>query len=435
MTAIRRRHILRMETTIAYLRVAVVLLASAAFVETPQRLFGDHLMTGTALAALAYALATVALQPYQWLPLYWWEVFSGFVDWGLITAWIAITGGLHSPFYLLYFLSILSVAMRYGLKEVLMAGVGTVIGYVALVLPTAYASPMALEQLALRMGHLLLFAFGGAILARETTRHFRLQLKEEARRLAMQEVTATVSHDLKNPLNAIAGLVEILLESAPDTLSLEQRSLLHRIDANAQQMGNLVANLLDAELIERGRQSFQPVHVDVNALVRHVVEAQVHQAEMKHIGLVLDLAQPLPVMCLDGRLIERLVANLLNNALKFTPEDGAVRVSTRQRGPRLVIEVWDSGPGVPPALHPVLFEKFARHNDSVGAGLGLYICKSIVDLHRGNIAVHESEDGVSFVVEIPITTTQHPAAKSVQKADDVESYAWGQMRLNAAGSR
>ncbi len=435
MTTSRRHHILRMESTIAYLRVAVVLLASTAFVESPARLFGDHVMTGAVLAALTYALATVVLQPYQRLPLLWWEVASGFVDWGFITVWIGITGGLESPFYLLYFLSILSIAMRYGLKEVLIAGVGTVVGYVALVLPFAYVSPVALEHLALRMGHLLLFAFGSAILARETTRHFRAQLKEEAQRLAVQEVTATVSHDLKNPLSAIVGLVEILLDSAPDTLSLEQRSLLHRIDANAKQMGNLVANLLDAELIERGRHAFEPVHVDVNALVRHVVEAQVHQAEMKHIGLVLDLAQQLPVACLDGRLIERVVANLLNNALKFTPEDGAVRVSTRQRGPRIAIEVWDSGPGVPPALHSVLFEKFARHKDSVGAGLGLYICKRIIDLHRGTIAVHEREDGVSFVVELPIAATPHAEVESVPVSNEMDPYAWGAMRFNAAGSR
>ena len=271
MTAIRRRHILQMEKTIAALRVAVVLLASTAFVENPPRLFGDWFMTGTVLAALTYALVTVLTQPYERLPLFWWEVVSGFVDWGFITAWIAITGGFRSPFYLLYFLSILSVAMRYGLREVLITGVGTVAGYLILVWSSAAASPVALEHVALRMSHLLLFAVGGAILARETTRHFRAQLKEEAQRLAVQEVTATVSHDLKNPLSAIGGLVEILLDSAPDTLSLEQRSLLHRIDANAQQMSNLVANLLDAELIERGRQSFQPAQVDLKALVRQVV--------------------------------------------------------------------------------------------------------------------------------------------------------------------
>ena len=95
-----------------------------------------------------------------------------------------------------------------------------------------------LQHLAHRigMGHLLLFAFGSGLLAREVSRHFRARLKEEAQRLTVQEVTATVSHDLKNPLNAIAGLIEMLLESAPETMPFEQRALLHRIDANAQQM-------------------------------------------------------------------------------------------------------------------------------------------------------------------------------------------------------
>ena len=151
-------------------------------------------------------------------------------------------------------------------------------------------------------------------------------------------------------------------------------------------------------------------------------------------GLVLDLAQQLPLALLDGRLIERLVANLLNNALKFTPEDGAVRVSTRQHGTRIVVEVWDSGPGISPALQPMLFEKFARHKDSPGVGLGLYICKSIVDLHRGNISVHENSDGVSFVVALPVAASRGEVRSRVQ-AGDPEPFAWGQMGLNTVGSR
>jgi two-component system sensor histidine kinase KdpD len=284
------------------------------------------------------------------------------------------------------------------------------------------------------MGHLLLFAFGSGLLAREMTRHFRARLKEEAQRLAVQEVTATVSHDLKNPLNAIAGLIEMLLESAPDTPPLEQRALLHRIDANAQQMTNLIANLLDAELIERGRQPYQPTRVDVNALARRVVETQAHQAEVKRIGLVLDLSPQLPPAWLDGRLIERLVANLLNNALKFTPEDGAVRVSTAPHGATIRIEVWDSGPDVPASLRAVLFEKFARQEDSSGTGLGLYICRSIVDMHRGKIFVRKVGGGVSFVVELPVLAPVRPEAQPAV-ATEANAYSVRRTQFGAAASR
>jgi signal transduction histidine kinase len=423
-----------MEKAIAQLRVAVVLLAGITFLTDPRHLLSDWTMPGIAAAALAYAAAVAIGEPYRRMPLIWWGVVSGFIDWGLITACILATGGIRSQFYLLYFLSILSVAMRYGLREVLVTGVGTALGYLVIALLSPDSSATVLGDAALRMGHLLLFALGSGILARETTRHFRARLKEEARWLAVQEVTATVSHDLRNPLNAITGLIEILLESAPGALSLEQRALLHRVDANTQQMTNLITNLLDAELIERGRQSFQPTQVNVNALVRRVVEAQAHQAEMKHIGLVLDLSQRLPPALLDGRLIERLIANLLNNAVKFTPEDGAVRVSTGNHGARIRIEVWDSGPDVPASLRSVLFEKFARQEDSPGIGLGLYICRSIVDMHRGKIFVRKVGGGVSFIVELPVAAPLKPEVQPYEHAD-VEPYAFREMRIGTAGSR
>jgi signal transduction histidine kinase len=426
---------LRMQSAIAQLRVAVVLLlAGVTFLKDQRYLLSDWTVTVLAAAALAYAVAIAVAQPYRRAPLIWWDVISGFLDWGFITAWILATGGIRSQFYLLYFLSVLSIAMRYGLPEVLLAGVGTVLGYFVIALFSLHGSVVVLDDVALRMGHLLLFAFGSGLLAREMTRHFHARLKEEAQRLAVQEVTATVSHDLKNPLNAIAGLTEMLLESAPEALAFEQRSLLHRIDANAQQMTNLIANLLDAELIERGRQPFQPTRVDVNALARRVVEAQAHQAEVKRIGLVLDLSPQLPPALLDARLIERLVANLLNNAVKFTPEDGAVRVSTEPHGARIRIEVWDSGPDVPAPLRAVLFEKFARQEDSPGIGLGLYICRSIVDMHRGKIFVRKVGSGVSFVVELPVVAPVRPDVELGEDAEP-EPYALRQMRLGAAGSR
>jgi signal transduction histidine kinase len=434
MTATHRWQILRMQSAVAWLRLAVVLLAGLTFLKDPWYLLSDWWMTGIAVAAAVYALVVAVAQPYRRAPLIWWDVASGLIDWGLITAWILVTGGIRSQFYLLYFLSILSIAMRYGLREVIFAGVGTVLVYFAVALFGPHTSRVVFEDVALRMGCLLLFSFGSGIAAREATSHFHARLKGEAQRLAAQEVTVTVSHDLKNPLSAIAGLVETLLESAPETLSLEQRSLLHRIDANVQQTTNLVTNFLDAELIERGCQRFQPVPVDVNALVRRVVEAQAHRAEMKRIGLVLDLSRHLPPAQLDGRLIERLIANLVDNAVKFTPEEGAVRVSTGQHGARVRIEVWDSGPAVPASLRSVLFEKFVRQKDSPGIGLGLYICKSITDMHRGKIFVRQLANGVSFVVELPVAAPLKSRVEQCEHAD-VEPCTLREVQLGTAGSR
>jgi K+-sensing histidine kinase KdpD len=405
MAAAAREQIVGMEKHIAWLRVGVVLLTGAEYLRTTQPL-GSAFIVVLWEASMVYAAGVLLTEPYCRMPLRGWHVISGLIDWGFITLGIVLTGGGQSDLYLLYFLSVLSIALRYGPTEVVMAGLGTAVSYVVIVLLTAEVWPVMLRDAALRMGYLLLFAVGSGVLAREARRQFHARMREEARRVAVQEVTATVSHDLKNPLAAVTGLVEMLLDSTADVLTLDQRALLHRINANTRLMTELVGNLLEVELIECGRQAFQPAWLDLNALVRRVVEAQAHQAEEKHIGLVLDLNPQLPAAMLDGRSIERLVANLLGNAVKFTPHNGAIRVSTRCRDARVIVEVWDSGPDIPASLHPVLFEQFTHQSDSPGVGLGLYICKSIVEMHAGTISVdNPAGGGVLFVAELPVSPT------------------------------
>lgn len=404
MTALHLQHVLRMERVIACLRLVAVLVAGVELLRAPSW-FGPLVLEAIWGAALLYAVGTLAVEPYRKIPTVTWNVVSGLIDWGFITLGIVFTGTERSSLHLLYFLSVLSTAMRFGLREVLVAGVGTAVGYLCIVMAFSPDWATSLPLAGTSMGYLILFAAGSGVLARELTLQFKAHIAEEAQRLAVQEMTTTVSHDLKNPLAAVSGLVDLLLDSAADNFTFDQRALLHRIDANTRQMANLVANLLDAELIESGQQAFRLSPVDLNATVRRVVEAQAHQAEAKHIGLVLDLDPHLSAAVVDEHMIERLVLNLLSNAVKFTPESGAIRVSTRVRPSALAIEVWDSGPDVPSALKSILFEKFVRQQDSPGIGLGLYICKSIVDAHRGTISLQRpTGGGVTFVVELPQTS-------------------------------
>jgi signal transduction histidine kinase len=407
MTGPYLRHLLRMEKLIAQFRFAAVLLTGAVLLNAYEQL-GAVATRGPAMVAawggaVLYAVAVLLAEPYRRVPFVAWQVVSGLIDWGLITMAIVATGMEHSDLYVLYFLSVMSIALRFGLPAVIGVGVGTVAVYFGLTMATATDWTDAAQAAGTRMGYVLLFAVVSGVLAREAKRQMHARVKGEAQRRAVEEMTATVSHDLRNPLAAITGLVEILLDAAPETLSFDQRALLHRISANAQQMSNLVNNLVDAELIERGQQAVRPAPIDLNALVRHVVEAQAHQAEVKQIGLVLDLSPSLPPANLDSGMVERLIANVLHNAVKFTPENGAIRVSTRRREARVEIEVWNSGAHVPPALRTMMFEKFVREADSRGVGLGLYICKSIVALHGGAIAVHNVPGGgVAIIAEFPM---------------------------------
>lgn len=438
MTVLHKEHMLRMEGVIGRLRLCAVVLVGADILRSPAPMSEHSILVMFWCAALIYAGGALLFEPYR-VSLVAWEVTSGFLDWGLITIGIVITGAPASHLYLLYFLSVLSIAMRFGFREVLAAGIGTALSYGAIIALTTSHWSQSLPEAAVPMGYMLLFAVGTGVSARELTRQFHARLKEEAQRLAVQEMTATVSHDLKNPLAAVSGLVDMLLDSAVENLSFDQRALLHRVDANTRQMVNLVGNLLDAELIESGQQSFRPAPADLNALVRRVVEAQAHQAEGKQIGLVLDLDPRLTSILVDDHMIERLVANLLSNAVKFTPQCGAVRVSTRKRDSGVTIEVWDSGPDVPSSLQSMLFQKFVRQSDSPGIGLGLYICKSIVDAHQGTISVQTPPSGgVSFAVELPLTHAAPARAKVLDSGTRwlTRKPAWGpQRRVNALVNR
>jgi len=434
MTGLHNEHMLRMEGVVARLRLAAVLLAGAEILRSSVSM-SEHGMVALWTIALIYAAGALLFEPYRHASLIAWTAVTGFIDWGFITLAIVVAGPRGSHVYLLYFLSVLSVAMRFGIREVLGACLGTAAGYITLIALTTDTWSQSIPEAAGQMGYLLLFALGAGASARELAHQFHARIKEEAQRLAVQEMTATVSHDLKNPLSAVSGLVDILLDSAANNLSFDQRALLHRIDANTRQMMNLVGNLVDVELIESGQQSFRPAPTDLNTVVRRVVEAQAHRAEDKEIGLVLDLDPHMPNVVVDEHMMERLVANLLSNAVKFTPDCGAVRVSTRHYGSGVTLEVWDSGPDVPPALQAMLFQKFVRQNDSPGIGLGLYICKSIVDTHRGAISVQKpASGGVSFVVELPLT---HPTAARGRVLDATARWtqrkpAWGAQRRASA---
>ena len=412
--SLRLRNSLRMERVVAYLRCAVVAISAGMVWVSPRAVESERLSSTVWVVAASYAVGVLITAPYRRVPILAWEVASNCVDWGLISIGIVATGGVHSDLYILYFLFVLAIGLRFGLREVVGGALATAAGYLTIVILTGSDWAADVASASLRMGHLLVGAIGVGFLARQAIQHARARVEDEAQRLAVEEVAATVSHDLKNPLAAVGGLIEILLDPQTGALSPQQRALLVGVGANVQQMGSRVANLVDAQLIERGLQPLRPSLTDLNGLVRRVVKAQANQAEAKNIGLVIDLAPELPLALLDPNLLERLVANLLSNAVKFTPKHGAIRVSTAQADGRLSLEVWNSGSEIPANLQAALFEKFVRRSDSTGIGLGLYICRSIVGRHKGTIGIQNpSGGGVAFMVRLPLNPAPQVEALTV----------------------
>lgn len=217
------------------------------------------------------------------------------------------------------------------------------------------------------------------------------------------EFVTTVSHDLRSPLTAILGYIELIERSGP--VSDLQRDFIHRVQLSVEQMTSLVTALLDLGRIEAGLDSGKE-HTRLGVLANYAVEGLRGAAETKGLTLEVDIPVDLPAVIGVPLRLRQVVANLLDNAIKYTPPGGRVSVRARAEEEQLILEVSDTGQGIPPADQPYLFDKFFRASnvprEVSGAGLGLSIVKSIVDTHGGRIWVDSAlGKGTTFTVVLP----------------------------------
>ena len=215
------------------------------------------------------------------------------------------------------------------------------------------------------------------------------------------EFVTTVSHDLRSPLTAILGYVELLSRAGP--LNENQQQFVKRIVFSVQSITALITDLLELGKIEAGfDRDREPVALSL--IVRYCIESQRHQwEESKRHHLRVHLPEDLPPVLGIPLRLRQLVNNLLENAIKYTPEEGEVRITLETDSDFLILRVIDSGIGIPPADQPYIFDKFYRTDEAIdhysGTGLGLSIVKSIVDQHNGRIWV-ESQPGKGSVFTV-----------------------------------
>jgi signal transduction histidine kinase len=218
------------------------------------------------------------------------------------------------------------------------------------------------------------------------------------------EFVATVSHDLRAPLTYMRGYVTMI--PMVSQVTVKQQDYLSKITIGIEQMTMLIDDLLDLGRIEAGVGiAREPVRLA--DLVRETVESMQGHALMRKQALRLDpLAEH--VMQGDPRLLKRAIANLLDNAIKYSPADGEVRVGVDERDGDLVVHVSDSGIGIAPADQVRLFEKFYRVKrrdtlDIKGTGLGLAIVKSVAEWHKGRAwCESQAGKGSTFYFAVPI---------------------------------
>jgi PAS domain S-box-containing protein len=227
------------------------------------------------------------------------------------------------------------------------------------------------------------------------------------------ELVGMVSHELRNPLAVIRGYSEMLVDDTG--LDADHRHLARVIDQHSKHMQSLVDDLLDLARLDAGQLTIDPRPVALSKLIGDAVDALRHAAGAKQITIKIDTPRHLPVYA-DPTRLRQVLDNLLSNAVKYTPSGGAVTVGGRreaagddERPPGVIIEVTDTGIGIPAEQQPHLFERFFRAANAVdhgikGTGLGLAITKAIVDAHHGTIAARSAPGGGTvFAVTLPDT--------------------------------
>jgi two-component system sensor histidine kinase KdpD len=242
----------------------------------------------------------------------------------------------------------------------------------------------------------------------------RARLSEEAQAAHVEmaaerlrsSLLSSVSHDLRTPLAVIAGSASALI--GPDEIAQNvRRDLAQTISEEARRLDRLVRNLLDMTKLTAGaikvKKEWQPLEAVVGAALNRMDEP------LRAWNVVLRLPKDLPLVPIDAVLLEQVLINLLENAMKYTPKGTVIELSAHQDGSEVVVNVADSGPGIPPDQLDAIFEKFyrlPREREGGGAGLGLAICRGIVVAHGGRIWAENREGGGAlFHFTIPIEGT------------------------------
>jgi two-component system NtrC family sensor kinase len=217
------------------------------------------------------------------------------------------------------------------------------------------------------------------------------------------EFVTTVSHDLRSPLTAILGYVELIERAG--AVNDQQREFIRRVRLSVDQMTRLVADLLDLGRIEAGLDASLEV-TPLSVLARYALDGLRSGAEMKQQKVTAVLTDDLPMVRGDPYRLRQMIGNLVENAIKYTPAGGEISIAAAVEGDQVILRVSDTGPGIPAADQPYIFDKFFRASnvpeDSGGTGLGLSIVKSIVDSHQGRIWVDSQlGKGTTFTVVLP----------------------------------
>jgi PAS domain S-box-containing protein len=238
------------------------------------------------------------------------------------------------------------------------------------------------------------------------TEHEALRRVEAASQMK-EEFLAVVSHELRNPLNAIKGWTQLLRSGSLDQAKVSKA--LETIERNVDLQTVLIKDILDISSIIRGKLHLMLRELRLAPLVEAVVAAIRPTAEAKRVELKYEMDAPLDIVSGDADRLQQVFWNLLSNAIKFTPRGGSVTVRLTQHDQGLAVMVRDTGQGISPSFLPYVFERFRQAESSItrvqgGLGLGLAIVRHLVEMHGGQVKAESGgvNEGATFWVFLPL---------------------------------
>lgn len=414
---------LRTERWIAVVRVAVVAVVIAISLVSGLAQEHPHSFLVPAVLGLATVYAVwglVAFGPQE--PSLLVRTLVLLVDLAFVTVWVLVTGGASSDSWALYLIVVISAGMRFDLVSTMGVAAGVDVLYGTLVLvDRGLPRELVLHRLSL----VIITGFAVGMLAQQRALHRRrgreLQVEVEARgrelsrhqaeveRLrrvdsAKSEFVAVAAHEFRTPLAAIIGVLSALRDHDAALTPQHRLELIDGAAGQARRLARLVDDLLTISRIEDGALRLAPVPTDPRQLLSEAAQASGMAGR-----LVISIGRVGKVRC-DPDAAIRVLTNLLDNARKYGPADSKVRISVELDGEMVRFRVADEGPGIPAEDRQGIFERFRRLEDGTtkpGSGLGLYICRGLVEAHGGTISVGEAPGGgAEFTFTLPRASKQ-----------------------------
>jgi signal transduction histidine kinase len=331
--------------------------------------------------------------------------FQFLFDLFAVTSLVHFSGGLESPFAILYLLFSTIAALFYGSSfAIFIAGISIILftglnrlESLNMIKHYTISIPPSILYGDLRFLFIYAASFFFISLALiYAVSYLADKFREKQREI--EEMSSekidfmnNVAHELRSPLTSIKEYTSLFLEGFMGSMAQNQREPLEIIDRQAKRMINMISDLLDIARIESGNSGFEKNEVNITQIIENSITEMMPQFNLKHIILLKEIENNLPIIKIDETKILEVMINLFSNAIKFSNEGGKIIISAKKSDEGMTVSIKDEGYGIESHDLPHIFEKFYRakkeNSHLKGTGLGLALCKSIIDRHNGKILV------------------------------------------------